>query len=263
MHNTLFVSNRYILFVGSGLDTAFHQHHAAQICLGLDAPFILSLNQEKPQKYAFEAVIIAPDVEHLITANDTLVASLFIEIESDEYSKILQKWPLARDEYIRPLSLPVDFYDAFKRCNGQSQNAQTLSQLCERMLAQLSGEKESRYAPEPRIQKVLNIIASCRGRQLSVDELADMVCLSPSRLIHLFKAEVGIPIRRYYLWRRIRVGIEHAVKHKNLTAAAHVAGFSDSAHFSNVFKKMFGIPPSLLTNSKRPTEVIFNDVEYK
>ena len=32
----------------------------------------------------------------------------------------------------------------------------------------------------------------------------------------------------------------------SLTAAAHDAGFADSAHFSRTFLRMFGIPASVL-----------------
>ena len=34
---------------------------------------------------------------------------------------------------------------------------------------------------------------------------------------------------------------------QSLTEAAHLAGFSDSAHFSRVFKRTFGLPATTLT----------------
>jgi AraC-like DNA-binding protein len=40
--------------------------------------------------------------------------------------------------------------------------------------------------------------------------------------------------------------LAEAIEGKTLTEAAYGAGFSDSAHFSRVFKAMFGIAPSLL-----------------
>jgi AraC-like DNA-binding protein len=34
---------------------------------------------------------------------------------------------------------------------------------------------------------------------------------------------------------------------RNLTEAAHAAGFADSAHFSRAFKRNFGLPATTLT----------------
>jgi len=60
---------------------------------------------------------------------------------------------------------------------------------------------------------------------------------------HLFKARMGVPVRRYVLWARLRGGLEQALAGASLTSAALEAGFSDSAHFSRTFREMFGIAP--------------------
>lgn len=62
--------------------------------------------------------------------------------------------------------------------------------------------------------------------------------------MHLFKEQVGIPIRRYILWTRLQVSVQHVLQGETLTQAAHSAGFADSAHFSRTFSDMFGIRPS-------------------
>jgi AraC-like DNA-binding protein len=77
-----------------------------------------------------------------------------------------------------------------------------------------------------------------------MNELAEHVNLSPTRLVHLFKEEVGVPIRRFRQWHRMRVVAALIAKGDTLTDAALGAGFADSSHFSRAFRNMFGITPS-------------------
>jgi AraC-like DNA-binding protein len=62
--------------------------------------------------------------------------------------------------------------------------------------------------------------------------------------VHLFKEEVGVPIRRFRQWHRMRVVAALVAKGQTLTDAALGAGFADSSHFSRAFRNMFGITPS-------------------
>jgi AraC-like DNA-binding protein len=86
--------------------------------------------------------------------------------------------------------------------------------------------------------------------------LANAVSLSPSRLAHLFAEQVGVPIRRYRLWRAIREAIRLCLSGASLTEAAHATGFSDSAHFSNSFRDLFGMTPSLLLSQRAALEIL-------
>jgi AraC-like DNA-binding protein len=260
MHSKLFVANTRILFISAAMDTTFHRHHAAQICIGLEAPFTLQLNKSLPNILQLDAAIIAADTEHMLCANNTPTASLFIEKEGEEYAQILQQASLAAGESVLPLTISSELREQLLSCYQSTQDTQTLSRLCVQLLAEFSGGKKTLYQPDPRIKTVLQALDQCGNSQVSVDSLAELVHLSSSRLIHLFTSEVGIPIRRYSLWRRIRLGMEYAIKEKHsLTEAAYAAGFSDSAHFSKVFKEMFGVPPSLLTDKKAPLEVLFDE----
>ncbi len=77
-----------------------------------------------------------------------------------------------------------------------------------------------------------------------LSEAARHVGLSPRQLRRLFDAEVAIPFRRYVLWRRLRRASLAAHHGYDLTGAAAVAGFADSAHFSRTFRRTFGLSPS-------------------
>ncbi|MGY2905893.1 AraC-like DNA-binding protein [Bradyrhizobium sp. URHC0002] len=82
--------------------------------------------------------------------------------------------------------------------------------------------------------------------------LAARAGLSPSRFLHLFKAETGVPLRRYRLWNRLGAAIRASAEGASLTEAAHAAGFASSAHFSSAFRDMFGMMPSDLARALRP-----------
>jgi AraC-like DNA-binding protein len=97
---------------------------------------------------------------------------------------------------------------------------------------------------DPRIAQVLEILKAAMPEAPSAQQLGERVGLSEGRLIHLFSEQVGVPLRRYVLWLRIRHVVFCLALQRNLTDAAHEAGFADSAHLTRVFRSMFGMAPS-------------------
>jgi len=77
-----------------------------------------------------------------------------------------------------------------------------------------------------------------------LQDAAALACLSPSRFRARFDAELGLPFRRYRLWRRMAFVMRTVAVGGSLTEAAHVAGFSSSAHLSSTFKRTFGLTAS-------------------
>ena len=73
-----------------------------------------------------------------------------------------------------------------------------------------------------------------------------MVFLSPSRFAHLFKQQVGLPFRRYMLWRKLARAVLVIGRERTIAAAAHAADFADAAHLTRTFYQMFGLPPSVI-----------------
>lgn len=76
--------------------------------------------------------------------------------------------------------------------------------------------------------------------------------LSPSRFRHLFAEEIGLPFRRYVLWRRLRLAVTEMGAGADATTAAHAAGFADLAHFSRTLKAMFGVTATQALRSREP-----------
>jgi AraC-like DNA-binding protein len=101
-------------------------------------------------------------------------------------------------------------------------------------------------AMHPAISRALRLIPTLLERgEVRLELLAREADISASRLSHLFSQQVGTPLRPYVLWQRLMRVADHVRLGRTLTEAAQAAGFCDSAHFSRVFRRMFGMTPSV------------------
>lgn len=99
---------------------------------------------------------------------------------------------------------------------------------------------------DARVRTVIDELMRTSGENVSLAELAARVRLSESRLAHLFSRDVGLPMRQYRLSLRMEQAVVQIAQGSSLTEAAHMAGFSDSAHFCRVCRRMYGSAPSNL-----------------
>ena len=101
---------------------------------------------------------------------------------------------------------------------------------------------------DPRIERVTASLA--HNPRQPLEALADTACLSYYRLSHLFSNEMGLSLRQYVLSLKIHAAARCIGQGMTLTATAHEAGFTDSAHLSRVWTKAFGGPPTRFLNPK-------------
>lgn len=83
-------------------------------------------------------------------------------------------------------------------------------------------------------------------RNIRGADVAKRVGLSPGRLSHLFTEQVGIPLRPYILWLRLRIAIARFRSGDDLVAAANAAGFDDSIDLTRTCRRTFGLTPDAL-----------------
>jgi AraC-like DNA-binding protein len=108
-----------------------------------------------------------------------------------------------------------------------------------------AGAPPSRRIDE-RVTKVLAAIRQADELRVSIEDAAALAFLSPSRFAHLFKQQVGLPFRRYMLWRKLTRAMLVIGREGTIATAAHAADFADAAHLTRTFYQMFGIPPSVM-----------------
>lgn len=109
----------------------------------------------------------------------------------------------------------------------------------------LFSQESSIRQVDPRVDKVLKYLIDNLHRQIRIEELAELVSLSPSRLSHLFKSVVGRSIVESLLHMRLR----HSANLLQFTtdSVGHIStsvGFSSPYYFSQKFHSFFGMSPT-------------------
>lgn len=239
----LFLWRDRALYIGPSIDYEAHQHHAVQICVSLEGTFRISSERWEHPREVY-AALVTSDTPHQI---ETL-GSKYVFIYIDPEATVLQR------QGAHPKEAPrIQTWDTFER-NAILQAIATDAPLpidtaqcvMDALLQAMGLTSTPHVLLDERIQKILRFLQNNAEENSTSEELQQLVHLSASRLQHLFKQQVGLPLRRYRLWLRIRRTIEHALTYNNLTEAAVSAGFTDSAHFSRIFKEMLGVPPSAI-----------------
>lgn len=121
----------------------------------------------------------------------------------------------------------------------------------------LMGEEAFLPPLDTRIITAIRSIRQNIHNNISAAALASEVHLSEHRFLHLFKEQIGAPLRQYVLWQRTAVATEAFINGLSAKEAAYAAGFSDPAHFSRTYSQMFGAQPSSYASIKQLYHVAF------
>lgn len=241
------------LFLGPMEQAEEHRHHAAQVVLGLDGPFDI---RRDSRTYTGRTAVIAPDLPHRFFGCGGRQAHFIFDPEHAQ--SVTMASNLCGDHGVALVdsTLLESEIEALRSSLSVPADCRLAAALCDAVIAALLGDREAVPDEDPRIRRAKLFMRRLPENKTSVDAIAAEVGLSEGRLIHLFKDETGVPIRRYLLWLRLIGAVERVLDGMSLTSAAHEAGFSDSAHLSRTFKGMFGVTPSFLFKNSRFIQVI-------
>src|SRR5690606_17840550 len=142
-----------------------------------------------------------PDVTHAFDADGVEGAMLFVDPESAEGQWLLRS--VAADITLLPAARIEPIAAELRAFGERPQEAMRFGPLVRHTVQALCvGPPPSRQM-DPRALEVLEAIRTRADLKLSLEDAAAMVYLSPSRFAHLFAEHVGLPFRRYLLWRKL------------------------------------------------------------
>ena len=141
------------------------------------------------------------------------------------------------------------------------ETAEFAANLLVTSLSSLDENAESDHSIfDHRIRKALSFIAGHYGEQISLEETALFVGISPAHLSRLFSEKTGTAfshqLSQYRIARACREIREGKLSIKEI---ARLCGYPDANYFSRAFKKVMGLTPSEWNEQQQKTAVPLSD----
>ena len=203
--------------------TGRHAHHTVQI---MTSESLFRIGDASGATASCRAIVIPPNTDHRVVEGASASTLIHVAPEAAVATTVCPESTDTVDVWVRHGAL---------FSSGPIEMSTILAGTVE--LARTAGHPAVRRARA----ELPGLIADGPVR---IQELAERVGLSESRLAHVFSAEVGLPLRPYVRWLRMQRAVQLVAAGRTLTEAAHGAGFADSAHLNRVCHRMFGAAPS-------------------
>lgn len=228
----LLMGHGWATFSGVVGDNHEHAHHALQLVVANCGD--IGVWAKGHGEIHAPAVLLGADVTHRLSPGDvrlwfldreslsgralTVTCTAGVRLLTDsERAAALKAWPMTNRSAIEPLLVALGLPE---------------------------GPSTPDDATHDRVREVLEALPDRGDRPVDLVTLAREAALSPSRFRHRAKALLGMPLRPYLRWLRLRHALAIAASGFRLTYAAQEAGFADSAHLTRTMRRHFGVAPS-------------------
>jgi AraC-like DNA-binding protein len=236
-----------------------HAHFAIQLGISLQGEMSYRAGRSGRNQKA-EGWLVGSDQQHWLRG-DGVSAVFFL----DPLTAVGQRAEAAV-RIVGVLALPHELCamarPELERCWRRGWRGNELQSLADRLVVQLSPQHACPRTLDPRVQTVIDALHSEVSENIRLEELAASVGLSESRLAHLFRHDVGIPMRQYRLTLRMEEAVAQIAMGRSMTESAHMAGFADAAHFCRICRRMFGSAPSQLPNFRIERDAVQKRISF-
>ena len=231
----LYEANNHIL-IHTGYDNpVVHSHMAAHIIISIGGKMCVESDEAE---YQCHGVMVPSGTLHSINTYGKPALVFLYDCTSDIAKQIRTICCISEDccqKIVESYTKLENSYTSDGYCRFENY-----------VLEQLGFASISDCVRDERIISAMEYISSMISERLSCKAVANVVCLSQSRFSHLFKEQVGMTFAAYLIYQRIMYVYAQILQGKAITDAALEAGFSSSAHFADVNRRIFGLPASTI-----------------
>lgn len=234
------------LYVGPTFGLSAHTNAVSVLACGLDGTFRAAAGTEVPEgpAWACRSAFIPAHTLHKLECGQTTMAFFYVDALGLDDVRLRTLSGLGGKGIALHVAGESELIALLQRVAVAGPERRALwGELLDRL-----DIHHERRGDERIVRSVARVAREPTGAH-SLADLAAEANLSTSRYLHLFKKTTGVPLRRYRLWIRVGAAVRAIARGKNLTEAALDGGFSSSAHFSFVFREMFGMAPSTLADA--------------
>lgn len=228
---------------GRGPSPAPHSHYAIQLVIGVPTGLRVQFGRQGEWQPCAAALVPSKATHSIDVGACEMSVVLFVEPETPQ-GKGLAARMQGRPEILAPAAV-AQAARSLEQAWRVEPSYEGVQAACMQVIQDLSGTV-NREPSDARVLAAIEYVRQRVAQPVSLQEVASAAHLSPDRFRHLFVEETGMPLRTYLVWRRLLHVWTLLMEGETLSAAAHAAGFADSAHLSRTARTMFGLPPSVL-----------------
>tara|TARA_B100000614_G_scaffold251380_1_gene262822 strand:- start:280 stop:1032 length:753 start_codon:yes stop_codon:yes gene_type:complete len=197
-------------------------------------------------RLACAAALVPPGIQYAVhTGDDGLTAFVHLDPFRDNGMLRVRDGsgisPVARRR-CAPVARKIDEWVLAGK--DPVQRRECADAVLQHLATELIGSDLDLVVLDRRIMRCIDFVKRTDIADVSLTSAAKASSLSPSRLSHLFRRETGRTFRDFVLHQKL-VRSLRAIHHgSGFTDASFSSGFADQPHFSNAFRKAFGVSPS-------------------
>jgi AraC family transcriptional regulator of arabinose operon len=244
MKDQMYLVRRGHVFTSPWVVSETTRFSASILLTAKRAPFEMSVAGRQDR---YQAVAVKPLIKRHLRAEDVRLVSIGISPSHRHYRRFRVLGCPGPGYLALPRDAYTDFDPALEAAYNGELTIDEAQQLFEDVVNLTVTFFPSLKHADPRIEHALDMLQEKPHYPLT--ELAAATGLSYDRMSHLFADAVGLPLRSYTLWQKLRVASSLFHRGMTLTEIAIAAGFTDSAHLSNAWLKAYGASPSYFIHS--------------
>ena len=232
----MYEARNHLLICAEYADPEPHKHSAAHIMVSLDDSIeIIAANE----RLKCRGILIPSGMIHTANTNRNRVLVFLFDNTTAVAEQISTLKEISNDAVDR-------IRDAYCVFENSDKSALSYKAFVRRVLdcSQIAIAKT--IPLDVRIECALTYIQSRLHERITCDDVAGHIFLSEGRFSHLFKEQIGMTFAAYLIYQRVIKTYTDIISGKSITDASLDAGFSSSAHFAEINKRLFGLSASIV-----------------